>query len=95
MVYIPEGHSRDEVYEDTGCQAAPKCLTCPLPQCRLDDPAGYQRWRRQQKDRGRIATMNQENLTVEQAAERFGITVRTMFRIKRRVREEGDADFWL
>lgn len=84
----PEGQHNEEIYEDTGCEAAPKCLECPLPTCRHDDPPGYQRWRLLQRDKARIATMDQEVLTVEQAAERFNIGVRTMFRIKERVREE-------
>ena len=84
----PEGRLNEEIYEDTGCEASSRCLTCPLPMCRHDDPPGYQRWRRQQRDRARIATMNQEGLTAEQAAERFHITIRTVFRIKKRVRQD-------
>ena len=71
---------------DIGCEASTKCLECPLPQCKHDDPAAYQRWRRQRLDAARIATMNRENLTVAEAAERFNITIRTVFRIRARVR---------
>ena len=74
---------------DIGCEAAPKCLECPLPPCKHDDPAAYQRWRRQSAgggDAARIATMDRENLTVAEAAERFNITIRTVFRIRARVR---------
>ena len=28
-------------YRDTGCSIAPKCLECPLPQCRYDDPYDF------------------------------------------------------
>ena len=71
---------------DLGCEAAPKCLECPLPQCKHDDPAAYQRCQRQRMDAARIATMDRENLTVAEAAERFNITIRTVFRIRARVR---------
>jgi hypothetical protein len=25
-------------YQDTGCNLAPRCLTCPLPVCKYDSP---------------------------------------------------------
>lgn len=25
-------------YRDTGCSLAPRCLECPLPRCRYDEP---------------------------------------------------------
>ncbi len=73
-------------YEDTGCEASESCLNCPLPQCKYDDPAWYQRNRRLAKDFQVKYTMEQERLTVEEAAERFSVTVRTIFRILRRCR---------
>ena len=27
-------------YQDTGCELAPSCLTCPLERCQYDDPVG-------------------------------------------------------
>lgn len=74
-------------YEDTGCEASESCLNCPLPMCRYDDPAWYQRNRRIARDFRVLQTMERESLTVEQAADRFGITVRTVFRILQRCRE--------
>ena len=35
--------------EDTGCEVAPKCLECPLPQCRYDDPGWFQRHRNDER----------------------------------------------
>ena len=26
------------IYRDTGCELAPACLSCPLPQCKYDMP---------------------------------------------------------
>ena len=32
----PDGTEYFRIHEDTGCVAAPKCLTCPEPKC-LED----------------------------------------------------------
>lgn len=77
-------------YEDTGCEVSPSCLNCPLPQCKYDDPLWFQRNRRLAQDLRMITTMRSEALTVEQAAERFSVTVRTIFRVLRRCREAVD-----
>jgi hypothetical protein len=74
-------------YEDTGCEVSDSCLDCPLPRCKYDDPAWYQKHRRLAKDLKVLAVMQAENLSVEEAAERFSVTVRTIFRIMRRCRE--------
>ena len=74
-------------YEDTGCEVAAACLDCPLPQCKYDDPAWFQRNRRLARDFKIWSAMQQYDLTVEEAAERFEVTVRTIFRIMRRCRD--------
>ena len=74
-------------YEDTGCEVSPSCLNCPLPQCKYDDPVWFQQHRRTARDLNVLTTMRLENLTVEQAAERFSVTVRTIFRIMHRCRQ--------
>ena len=74
-------------YEDTGCEVSPSCLTCPLPQCKYDDPTWFQRHRRMARDMKVWTTMQSESLTAEAAAQRFSVTVRTIFRITRRCRE--------
>ena len=74
-------------YEDTGCEVSECCLTCPLPQCKFDDPIWFQRHRRLAKDFRMWNTMRSEGLTAEEAADRFSVTVRTVFRIIRRCRE--------
>jgi hypothetical protein len=77
-------------YEDTGCEVAGSCLNCPLPQCKYDDPGWYQRNRRLARDLKVFTVMQSEELTVEAAAERFSVTVRTIFRIMRRCREAAE-----
>ena len=74
-------------YEDTGCEVSPSCLNCPLPQCKYDDPDWFQRHRRIARDLKVWSTMQSEGLTVDEAADRFSVTVRTVFRIMRRCRE--------
>ena len=74
-------------YEDTGCEVAPSCLRCPLPQCKYDDPVWFQRHQRMARDLKVWSAMQSESLTVEAAAERFSVTVRTVFRIMRRCRD--------
>ena len=74
-------------YEDTGCEASDSCLDCPLPRCKYDDPAWYQRNRRLARDFRIVHVMQQESLSVEETAARFSVTVRTVFRIIQRCRE--------
>lgn len=74
-------------YEDTGCEVSTACLDCPLPQCKFDDPVWYQRNRRMARDFQVMYTIQQESLSVEEAAERFSVTVRTVFRILQRCRK--------
>ena len=58
-----------------------------MHQCKYDDPAWFQRYQRFGKDLKVLTAMRLENLTVDEAAERFSVTVRTIFRIMRRCRE--------
>ena len=74
-------------YEDTGCEVAASCLNCPLPQCRYDDPAWYYKNRRLAKDFKVFAVIENEQLSVGEAADRFSVTIRTIFRIMQRCRE--------
>lgn len=74
-------------YEDTGCEASDSCLDCPLPRCKYDDPAWYQRNRRLARDFRIVHVMRQEALSVEETAARFSVTARTVFRIIQRCRE--------
>ncbi len=79
-------------YEDTGCEVSASCLNCPLPQCKYDDPAWFQHNRRLARDFKVWSVMQQESLTVEEAADRFSVTVRTIFRIIRRCRDAAVID---
>ncbi len=74
-------------YEDTGCEVSPACLDCPLPQCKYDDLDWFHRHRRIAQDWKVWATVESEGLTMEAAADRFSVTVRTVFRKIQRYRE--------
>ena len=77
-----------DVYQDTGCEESPSCLACPFPQCKYDDPAWFRRYQLLERDRRVWDALPEEGLPVAEAAERFSVTERTIFRIKaRRLRE--------
>ena len=84
---------RDEANNDVipldGCSDHPTCLTCPFETCRYDmSPEAFRVLRRRHRDRERVAIIETESLTAEQAAARFGVTKRTVVRMVRRAREE-------
>ena len=74
-------------YKDEGCEASPSCLTCPLPQCRYDNPIWFQQYKRLARDFRIWKTIQSESLTANKAAERFSVTARTISRIIQRCRE--------
>ena len=77
-------HLDHDSYQDTGCEVAPACLQCPLPQCKYDIPhSGYPTHLRTARDKT-IAALLQEGLSVEDIANRLDLTVRTIFRSKAR-----------
>jgi hypothetical protein len=76
-----------EHYEDTGCEVAETCLGCPLPRCKFDDMAWYSKYRRMARDLRMISVIQDEELTVAEAAARFSVTKRTVFRVVKRCRE--------
>ena len=68
-----------------GCEVNPirfGCLSCPLPFCKYDDPDAYRNWQDRQHRRQVKAAMQAERLTVAQAAQKFGLTERTIYRYK-------------
>ncbi len=76
-------------YEDTGCEISRSCLNCPLSRCRYDDPEWFNRHIRLAKDLRVWRAIHLEGLSAQQAAQRFSITVRTVFRIVRRCQNAG------
>ena len=75
-------------YRDEGCEVSPSCLRCPLPQCKYDDPGWLQRQKRKERAKEVVAALMQSDLSVPEAAARFELSQRTIFRILSRA---GDA----
>ena len=68
------------VYRDDGCDMHPRCLTCPLPRCRYDEPGGLRAMLNAYRDE-QIAAQRREGAPVDEIAERYGLSRRTVFRI--------------
>ena len=73
-------------YADTGCEVARTCLECPLSRCKFDDMAWFTTYRRLARDFRVAAAIHSEGLSVQDAAHRFSVTPRTIFRILNRCR---------
>lgn len=71
-------------YRDEGCEVSPSCLKCPLPQCKYDEPGWLQRQKQNERDSEVVAALLQGELSVKEAASRFALSQRTIFRILRR-----------
>ncbi len=67
-------------YRDEGCDIHPRCLTCPLPRCRYDEPGGLRAMLNAYRDQ-QIAALRQEGAPVDQIAERYSLSRRTVFRV--------------
>ena len=67
-------------YSDDGCEIHPECLTCPLPRCRYDEPGGLNGMLNRMRDR-EIVRMRTKGMPVEEIADEFGVSRRTIFRI--------------
>jgi len=65
---------------DKGCEVSSKCIDCPLPYCKYDEPERYSKLLQVQRDGRIIASIMQDN-AVKQVAKVEGITERTVYRI--------------
>jgi hypothetical protein len=76
---LPENYS----YRDDGCDIHPACLTCPLPQCRYDNPRGARGMFNEVRD-VEIVRLRRKGLSINEIASRYDISRRTVFRVMRR-----------
>ena len=86
----PAGDEWPDYYQDTGCKFFPSCLNCPLPQCLYDNPALVREHQVNEHTADNVKLykiMQSEGLSVEQAAVRFNVTVRTIYRRVRSAKE--------
>jgi len=86
-VLEPEDHVRRDAlpehanyYRDEGCELAPSCLACPLPQCRYDTPTGG-RWLGNRPRDAEILELRRGGKLIEEIAEHFRVSRRTVFRV--------------
>lgn len=70
-------------YPDRGCEAAPRCLSCPLERCRYDDPAAYQRLRTGDVE---AKALTLQGMRPSEIAAHQGVRERTVFRRLARLR---------
>ncbi len=68
------------VYRDDGCDIHPRCLTCPLPRCRYDEPGGLRAMLNAYRDQ-QIVALRGDGAPVDQIAERYNLSRRTVFRV--------------
>lgn len=67
-------------YRDDGCDIHSRCLTCPLPRCRYDEPGGLRAMLNAYRDQ-QVVALRRDGAPVDQIAERYGLSRRTVFRI--------------
>ena len=85
MDVIPERFS----YRDEGCDLFESCLRCPLPQCKYDDPGWLRREQRKARDSRVMEALWRDRISVSEAAVRFALSQRTIFRILKRAAQDG------
>ena len=74
-------------YPDRGCDVSPSCFTCPLPSCKYDDYTAYLKWMWTKRRAPIQAAL--ETTTVQKTAEQFGVTERTVYRVKAKIKGDG------
>ncbi len=67
-------------YKDDGCSVSDSCFTCPLPRCRYEEPGGLRGVLNQMRD-SQILALKQAGVPVEDLADRFQVSRRTVFRV--------------
>jgi AraC-like DNA-binding protein len=73
-------------YADGGCDLWDRCLTCPLPRCRYDEPGGARQLFLRERDREIVRLYRGDGVSIDALARRFGISRRSVFRSLRRAR---------
>jgi len=75
---------------DKGCEYAPSCLNCPLPQCIYDVPGGMPVLRRKQRD-AEIIRLWKEGKKPKELAPMFKLSSREVLRIIKRGSRDSNA----
>ena len=81
----------NQEYPDNGCGIWDRCLTCPLPRCRYDEPGGARPIFLRERA-GEIARLRRgDGVGIDELARRFGVSRRTVFRVLRRTTRQRRA----
>jgi hypothetical protein len=67
-------------YTDEGCELAPACLECPLPQCVHDAPEMTRYYANRDRNR-EIARQRLAGVPVAELAAKYGVSRRTVYRV--------------
>ena len=73
-------------YRDEGCEIAPACLDCPLPECIYEQRGGRQHWVKGQRDEEVARLFANEGKKVEELALMFGVSQRTVQRVLKNIK---------
>ncbi|HYM15768.1 MAG TPA: hypothetical protein VEZ14_09420 [Dehalococcoidia bacterium] len=73
----------DTDYRDTGCDAAPSCLRCPLARCKYDEPPRPRPADAVARDREIALIRRRYGVPIKELARAYGLTRRSIFRILR------------
>lgn len=74
---------------DDGCDLAPHCLSCPLPQCRYDTPFIIYSMRVKKRQEELLDRWNEFKGNVAQFAEEMNVGDRTVTRMLKAARAQG------
>lgn len=93
----PEGGQRNREaqppawndHPDRGCEVAPRCLECPLPQCRYDRPGQAERAAALDARTAEVARLTAAGMTDGEIADRLGISRGNVYYDRKRARERG------
>ncbi len=78
-------------YKDTGCDIQTSCLTCPLARCRYDEPGWLLKEERTSRNNEILKFRTAAQVSVDDLADRFGVSVRTVHRILQQAAPERRA----
>ncbi len=70
-----EGTSR----RDVGCEVSPSCLTCPLPECKYDNPVAFQTLRlAEDPKRQKVLSLLRQGLSAPEVSQKTGLNQKTI-----------------
>lgn len=73
-------------YEDTGCEISPKCVECPLPQCKHDDQNWFRSYRKLYARRDLLHRLSDNtDINYKELAIQYNLTAATISKLHCRV----------